>query len=106
VGEERGTLLEERRMRALRRSLDLTEEQSRQVREVFAKHREAHREAMEALFRDCGEPLAEVREAIDEEIGAILTPEQRTRYAELRTRHGRRFLGPRPHGRPHGPPGR
>lgn len=89
----------------LERHLDLTPEQRVELRQVLE---ETRREA-EAMRREMGPRMREVMEHNEQRIRALLTPEQRDRFDELRRRQRRRsdrFLGGadgrrRPHRRPH-----
>lgn len=70
--------------------LELSAEQRTKAEAVFEKYRAP----LEALFEETRPRMHELREKMDGEFAEILTPEQRTKFAELKSR--------RP---PHGPPG-
>ncbi|WP_437326432.1 hypothetical protein [Sorangium sp. So ce381] len=93
------------RLRAMRRHLDLTD---RQVRELRATIAEAEAER-ERLLSECRPALDALRDRTDARVKGVLTPEQLTRYEELeadRRRHpGPPPFGPGP-GRGRGPGGR
>ncbi|WP_437287808.1 hypothetical protein [Sorangium sp. So ce406] len=86
------------RLGAMRRHLDLT---SDQVRELKATLAEAESER-ERLLAECRPALDELRDRTDARVKSVLTPEQRARYEELEAERRHR-PGP-----PHGPghPGR
>ncbi len=86
----------------LERGLDLSPAQRAEVLRILD---DSHREA-EALRGEVAPRLREVMERADERIRALLTPEQRQRFDEMRQRHRRRaerfYHGPggrRPHRR-------
>lgn len=78
------------------RHLELTREQRQQARAIMEKHRPA----LDAIVAETRPRVQAIQDQIDQELGAILTPEQKKRLAE-RPRH----LPPPPHGPPgFGPP--
>lgn len=85
---------ENRRLDALSRELDLTSEQRDRIREIFERHRSQRDQAMREMVDRCGEKLKAERERLRTEIHAVLTPEQRKRYDELVSEHGRSPFGP------------
>lgn len=93
------------RLKAMRRHLDLTD---RQVRELRATLAEAEAER-DRLLSECRPALDALRDRTDARVKGVLTPEQLTRYEELevdRRRHpGPPPFGPGP-GRGRGPGGR
>lgn len=91
LADDRPEAHDARRFEALARELDLTKEQRKKVRQIMDRHRSEHREATKAVFEKCGEELKKVRESIDKEIGAVLTPEQQQRFKELMDKRGRLF---------------
>jgi Spy/CpxP family protein refolding chaperone len=101
VSEDRDELHERRHMHAMRRALDLTDDQASRIREAFRRRRAAQREAMDRMFETCGAPVEALRDQLDAEILSILTPEQQTRFKALSERHRARFPfgggGPRDH---------
>jgi len=79
---------ETHRVRALERILDLDEHQREQVRTILRASQEALQD--EAFVR-CSERLREHRRKTDDEIRAILRPDQRERFDRLmEKRHQRR----------------
>lgn len=93
------------RLKAMRRHLDLTD---RQVRELRATIAEAEAER-ERLLSECRPALDALRDRTDARVKGVLTPEQLTRYEELEAER-RRHPGPPPFGpgpgRGRGPGGR
>lgn len=80
--EGRG-FVEERRMHALSRKLDLDDDQRTRIADIFAKSREARHAIDHDVMVRCGERLSEHRAKIDDEIRAVLRPDQRERFDEL-----------------------
>ncbi|WP_437296566.1 hypothetical protein [Sorangium sp. So ce426] len=93
------------RLKAMRRHLDLSD---RQVRELRATLAEAEAER-DRLLSECRPALDALRDRTDARVKGVLTPEQLTRYEELeaerRRRPGPPPFGPGP-GRGRGPGGR
>lgn len=89
------------RMEALRRHLDLSEEQTARVRAI-TEEADAERDK---LMASCGPGLDDLRRRTDARVREVLTDAQRKRLDELDARRGRR--GPWPGGPPPGrpPPG-
>ncbi|MCC6528297.1 MAG: hypothetical protein IT373_36975 [Polyangiaceae bacterium] len=85
------------RIEALRRHLELGDEQVEQIRAILEQ---AQQEQSLALA-SCSPDLEERRARVDAAIAEVLTPEQRAAYAELQAREP---PGPGPRG-PHRPPG-
>ncbi|WP_434044527.1 MULTISPECIES: hypothetical protein [Sorangium] len=93
------------RLRAMRRHLDLTRDQ---VRELKATLAEAESER-ERLLAECRPALDELRDRTDARVKSALTPEQRARYEELEAERRERPGPPRGPGHPgrgRGPGGR
>jgi Spy/CpxP family protein refolding chaperone len=97
---------EPRRMRALIDRLELDGDQERRVRDVFRRHRDERRRAMQSMFEECGAPLERQRKQTEREVRDVLTPEQResydrilkaraNRYPERHHRRGREQRRPR-----------
>lgn len=90
--EGRG-FIEERRMHALSRKLDLDDEQRARIADIF----EASRDAKYAIDQDvmvrCGGRLEEHRKKLDADIRAVLRTEQRERFDELREKRRERKKG-------------
>ncbi len=122
-------------LRMMADRLDMTEEQRAQVRELHYQHREAmqaHREQLREAQRQLADQihaaafdegavrnaaatvaaikvdLAVAKAALQQEVRALLTPEQREQLSEMQERHrqrmeeGKGFRGRGAHG-PHGP---
>ncbi|AUX48678.1 hypothetical protein SOCE26_102190 [Sorangium cellulosum] len=92
------------RLRAMRRQLDLTDDQVRELRATLAEA-EAEREK---LLSECRPALDALRDRTDASVKGVLTPDQRARYEELEAER-RRHPRPPPHGpgpRGRGPGGR
>ncbi|WP_437724202.1 hypothetical protein [Sorangium sp. So ce861] len=94
------------RLRAMRRHLDLTDRQVRELRATLADA-EAERDR---LLSECRPGLDALRDRTDARVKGVLTPDQLTRYeefeAERRRRPGPPPHGPGHHGRGRGPGGR
>jgi Spy/CpxP family protein refolding chaperone len=89
---------ERRKVSAMVRKLSLSEEQEAHVRSILREDRESRRELTEQVFERCGEPLRAHRDAADQKIRAVLTPEQQKRYEKLvGERRLDPFAGPPPH---------
>jgi Spy/CpxP family protein refolding chaperone len=93
-------MFEQRRLAALSRELDLTEEQRARVLSTMRKHREEQRRLTRELFDRCGAPVREQKARVEAEIRAILTPDQQRRFDELVDEYGDGFLGGRRGRRP------
>ncbi len=93
---------ERRRLRALARKLELSDEQTERVRAILREDRDARRKLTEEVFERCGEPLGLHREKSDARIRALLNPEQQKRFDEFVRDH--RHGGHRGLPRDHGPP--
>ncbi|WP_437812596.1 hypothetical protein [Sorangium sp. So ce1078] len=87
------------RLRAMRRHLDLTDGQVRELRSTLA---EAETER-DRLLSECRPALDALRDRTDARVKSVLTPDQLTRYEEFEAERRRR-PGPPPHGPGH--PGR
>lgn len=73
----------ERRMRTLARELSLSPQQQAHISAIWEKHRDERRRLTREVFERCGEPVNAHKAAIDDEIRAALSPEQRLRFDEL-----------------------
>ena len=73
----------------LARRLALTNAQQDSLQAIL----ERHRPQAQALWRRLGPEFDSLRSAVDSEIGAQLTPAQRTRFLEMRRRQRERFRG-------------
>lgn len=98
------------RVERLGKALDLTDAQKAKIAEIYAQDMDAmakERPAMpskderpdEAAMKAHFEKMKAQREATDAKIEALLTPEQVTKYAELKKHEGKRG-----HGKKHGGP--
>jgi len=94
------------RLRAMRRFLELTDDQTGQIETILDEAETKHR----ALFEQCGPELKKLRTDTEAKIEAVLTEEQRADYEKLleRRRKGRRGhrgrrRGPRDGRPPDGP---
>lgn len=85
------------RVRALSRALDLTDAETKQVREILEKHRGDRRVAWDEIVEKCGDPIRKQKTALDAEIRAVLSPDQQRRFDELSQRQEERFFRRRPH---------
>jgi Spy/CpxP family protein refolding chaperone len=90
----------ERRLEMLKHRLNLSDDQTAQVKSIF----EGQRAKMEALHsntsmdpQDRRAQMMAIRQDGEAKIGAILTPEQKSKYQAMEARHERR-------GGPDGPP--
>ena len=93
----------ERRLRGLERRLHLTTEQSQKIQAIFAQHQIEMERLKRDMFEGCGVPMRQAIDAMDDEIRAVLTPEQRPRFeALLQEREQRGWNGPPGRG-PRGP---
>jgi Spy/CpxP family protein refolding chaperone len=70
----------------LGRALQLTAQQKTQVQQII----ERHREKIDAAMSNVRPQIRQELDATNTEIESILTPEQRTKFAELRMRIGAR----------------
>lgn len=86
------------RMEALRRHLDLSEDQVARIRAI-TEEADAERDK---LMASCSPGLEDLRQRTDARVREVLSDAQRKRLDELDARRGRR--GPRPGGRPPKPP--
>ncbi len=76
-------IVEMRRARALVRKLDLDDEQREKVLAIFRNAREARKGIDDDVLVRCGERIREHRAKIDDEIRAVLRPDQRERFDRL-----------------------
>lgn len=81
--DEGQALVETRRVRALVRKLDLDDEQREKVLAIFRNAREARKGIDDDVLVRCGERIREHRAKIDDEIRAVLRPDQRERFDRL-----------------------
>ncbi len=76
----------------LMRSLDLTEDQARQVRAIVDEHRRREAEILEQSRPRLEEEIERMRA----EVAAVLTPQQAERWNERMERFRRQWIGPPP----------
>lgn len=76
----------EQQIENLKRELDLTQEQEQQVRAIFREIGQKMRQMREAgtPAEQIRDETAKLRRAAEERIAALLTPDQRTKYDEMR----------------------
>lgn len=89
--DDRPGLGDARRFAAIARELDLTRDQRKQVRDIMERHRDENRQLMRAVAEKCGGDLQSLRERVDAEIRAVLTPDQQKRFQELTEKRGKMF---------------
>lgn len=80
---DRASVFEYRRLGALSRRLDLDDAQEARVRAVLGKYRAPRRKLSREIMDRCGAPLRAQKAQMDQEIRALLRPEQQTRYDRL-----------------------
>ena len=79
----------DRQMEELKKGLDLTEDQEKQVREIITAGSETIRKAREAMqdgggdFEGMREKMQQMREEQNEKIKAVLSEEQFTKYEQI-----------------------
>ena len=81
----RGARTPEERVKALKESLKLTDEQAEKLKAVFAKNQEktkAIRENQSLSQEDRRAKMREANDALEAEVKPILTPEQQTKWKE------------------------
>lgn len=84
----------ERPLQAMTRRLDLNAEQRHAIRALMEKHAPRRRAIMQEMMGSCGQELQKEKSMLDDEIRAVLTPEQRKRFDELSERQRERLFGP------------
>jgi hypothetical protein len=90
---------EVRRVRAMRRELDLSAEQEARILEIFRRSTPERQRILREQVATCGGPMEAHRERMDGEIRAVLDAAQRGKYEALRAEKRRQFLGaPEPSG--------
>jgi len=84
----------EARMKLMTEKLGLNEEQQGKIKAIYEKHAPALKELMakgrQNLSEEDRTKLRELMKTQNEEIAAVLTPEQKEKMKELRTEGGRR----------------
>ncbi len=91
--DEGGNMMH-RRMRVLSRRLDLDRDQEEKVRPIMRRESEEGFRLREEMFEKHGEAVRAHEKQIDDQIRAVLRPDQIPRYDELAKRG--RFPGRRP----------
>jgi Spy/CpxP family protein refolding chaperone len=84
---------EARLLQAMRRELDLSDDQLATVRGIFEKHADERKRLFRQEIETCGGPMAAHRERVDAEISSVLSAEQRVRFEALRAERRRRLFG-------------
>ena len=108
-GAHRGHSVEQRVDR-LEKALSLTAEQKAEITKIYSQEMEAMskdrpanvepgKEPDQAAMKAHHEKMQAQREATDAKIAALLTPEQATKFAELKQSKGQRHHGPKHEGR-------
>jgi Spy/CpxP family protein refolding chaperone len=91
----------EERMKFMTEKLSLTQEQQDKIKAIYAKSADANKALREKGFQNLSEEekkqMNESRKAQQEEVNAVLTPEQKEKMKEL-FQQGRRGGGGRPDG--------
>jgi len=67
------------RLEAMTRQLDLSPDQRDRIQKIFDAHEDERRNA----FDRCAPELKTLQEKVDEEIRAVLTPEQRAKHDQM-----------------------
>ena len=104
-GAHRGHSVEQRVAR-LEKALDLTAEQKAEITKIYTQEMESMsknrpadvepgKEQDQAARKARHEQMRAQREATDAKITSLLTPEQATKFAELKERQGQRHHGPK-----------
>jgi hypothetical protein len=94
-------------LHALTRRLDLDSTQQRKMAEILERHAPMRRRVMQEVMAQCGSAFREEKERLDDEIRAILNPQQRTRFEQIAERQRERMFSPSGHpGRGRGGMGR
>ncbi len=87
----------ESRIERLTEALDLNDEQQKRIEEIFAEFKNPPRPARKGSrgnWEDRREMMQNHFQEMHEEIEAVLTPEQKEMFGELRMQRRRRFDGP------------
>lgn len=91
----------EQRVQRLDKELTLTEEQKAEITRIYTEEQESMRKAMssrkeqgaqgdESMMKAHREKMQSQREATDAKVKSLLTPEQASKYDQLKQRQGRR----------------
>jgi Spy/CpxP family protein refolding chaperone len=83
VHDETGEQHDQRRLWALGRELDLSSSQRERIRVVMQQDRPERRKLARAMFEQCGSKLIDQRHKMEDEIRAVLTPEQKKRFDDI-----------------------
>ena len=81
---------EVRRLAALRRKLDLDDDQEARVRAILDRDADDSRALGRDMMDRCGEPLRDHKTAVDAQIREALRPDQRARFDKLTDERRRR----------------
>jgi periplasmic protein CpxP/Spy len=96
-GGRRAAFNPEERLKNMTEKLSLTQEQQDKIKAIFAKSADANKALREKGFQNLSEEerkqMNEARKAQQEEIVALLTPEQKEKYKEMATQGRRRGEG-------------
>lgn len=93
LSEERSEARDQRRLEAFSRELDLSDDQREQVRRIVERRRPERDRLMRRMFDECGQAMKRDKDAMDAEIRALLTPEQRPAFEAMRERRAKFFRG-------------
>jgi Spy/CpxP family protein refolding chaperone len=94
-------------LQALTRRLDLSDAQQRKIAEILERHAPTRRRVMQEVMEQCGSAFREEKARLDDEIRAILNPQQRARFEQIAERQRERMFSPSGHpGRGRGGVGR
>jgi len=91
MGDKRD-IRERRQLRALTKTLALSDSQQTQVKAIFRKHAHLRRKLSAEMFERCGAPLHAHRAQVDAEIRAQLNPAQAKQFDQLVAKHRQEFL--------------
>lgn len=80
-----------RKLEAMGRQLELSDEQQQAIGAIFRKHDDQRRRLMRTMIQSCGQPLEQHKAQVDAEVRAVLTPEQANRLEDLLKKHRPRW---------------
>jgi Spy/CpxP family protein refolding chaperone len=75
--------LEDRRLGALARRLDLDESQKDRIHAIMQKYSQDRRTLTHEMFERCGEKMKAAQDALDSDVRRTLRPDQMSRYDSL-----------------------
>lgn len=93
LSEERSEARDQRRLEAFSRELDLSDDQREQVRRIVERRRPERDRLMRRMFDECGQAMKRDKDAMDAEIRALLTAEQKHAFEAMRERRAKFFRG-------------